>query len=227
MSQYPSPYQPQQPSYGYYGDPYGTLRAPAKRASMLMFVLGGALCLCGVCCMGVGPMLNTARLDPQTASQFNELQSQLPISMQAMFMFIGILSAVPGLILIILGFFVRNGGLGAVITSIVFTGICLLGLLFFIVSGMIDAAAGGGANTLAGLAIFFVILAPFLLLLFWLIQAARNSGQISAAQAQYQMQYWQYQQQQQAYQQPPSQQQPPQGWPPPPPSSPPPTDRAG
>jgi hypothetical protein len=173
--------------------------------------------------MGVGPILNSAQVDAQTRSQLNQLEAELPFSVPELFMLVGVIGLLPGIALLVLGFFVRGGGMGAVITSIVFTGLCALGLLLMLVGTLASLAGGGGGagaggpSPLPGMAIFAGLLALVLLLLYWLIQAARNASQISAMQAQYQSQYWQYQQQQQAYQQPPSPQQPQQGWPPPPP----------
>jgi len=227
MSQYPSPYQPQQPT-GYYspGTPYTDPRGPAKRASIMMFAVGGLLSLCGLCCMGMGPLMGKIELDPQQMAEFNQFEAETGMTMQALFIGLGVASILPGLILLILGFFVRNGGIGAAVTGIVFVSICILGTLVMLAGTFVNLAEGGPGNPLAGIALVLFILAMLGLLLFWLIQAARNASQVAATQTQYQMQYWQYQQQQQAYQQPPppppqpQQQQPnppQQNWPPPPP----------
>lgn len=229
MTQYPSPYQPQQP-YGYDAyDPYGALKAPARRASILMFVFGGLLCACGMCCAAMAPVLQNAQLDAEQIAQFEQMETQLGMSMQALLIGMGIAGALPGIVFVILGFFVRGGSMGAVITALVIVSIAALTLLALTVSGLVEAATTRSPDALWGMVIFAILLACVGLLMALLIQAVRKAGELRTLQAQYQMQYWQYQQQQQAYQQQqhhwrqdqPQEQRPPQqDWPPPPPPPP-------
>src|SRR5687767_9374021 len=88
MSQPPqqSPYsgpQPQQQLHSYSYDPYGQLvqggdasdpLSPARRAGVMMFVLGGLLLMCGVACGGIGAL---APWD-EVLGQQPELQQQVP-----------------------------------------------------------------------------------------------------------------------------------------------------
>jgi hypothetical protein len=86
----------------------------------------------------------------------------------------------------------------------------------FSIGGIVGALQDGGVEGMIGVLFFIIPTVLLVLLLIWLIQAARNSGQIAAAQSQYQAQYWQYEQQRQAY----SQHYPPPNQPPAPPSGP-------
>lgn len=214
-----NPYLPPQPYHYAAGDAYESLRSPAKRASILMFILGGLLCVCGTCCVAAGPMLSRAQLDAEQMSQFSQFEAELGIGMKELMMGMGVAGMLPGIILIVLGIFVRGGSTGPVITALVFTSIMELVLLLLAVSGGIEAISSGSPDTLIGLAFFIALLATLGMLIVWLIQSVRNAGQLRAWQTQYQMQYWQYQQQQQLYQRPPAWSNQPPPPPPPPPQA--------
>jgi hypothetical protein len=224
MSQYPPPYQhqPTQPGGYYPTGGYTDPLAPAKRSSIIMFILGGILSLCGLCFMGLGPLMNNAAMAPEQQAEFNRIEEQAGLPVSTILVGMGVASIVPGLVLVILGFFIRGGGMGAAITSIVFVCLFSLGTLLLLIGSVISLIAGD-LNALLGGAALAIVLALLGLLLFQLLAAARNASQVSAMQAQYQMQYWQYQQHQRAYQQQPPMPPPPatpkdpqQNWPPPP-----------
>ena len=227
MSQ--SPYTPQGPytpptnyaaGYDYGPDPLG----PAKRAGILMYVLGGMTFVSSFCCVGAGVSLPKLMADQPEA--FAELQQIPNASMGtiqvAMFVLAGLVFFV-GLIMIVLGTFVRGGSKGAIITAMVLTVLTMLLLALWLLSSAVHLLAPPGVHSL-GLCMFLVPLALFGLLLFWLIGAMRAADRAMAGQ--YAMQYLQYaQQQQQTYGQygyPQQQPQPPQSQQPPPMPPPPP-----
>jgi hypothetical protein len=220
VSQY-SPYTPPDPAaWGYVpGDPVLELLRPARRASWLMFVLGGILLALGACCVGVGALAPWDQLPPESLAQMQQMESQAGVSVSALMIVMGVLSGLPGLVLLVLGFFVRSGGLGSLITALVVTALMLLVLLAMLLNAIVHAASGGAGvvDAAAGIGFVLLILAAFGLLLAWLIQAIRQSGKIAAARQAHQMQYWQAMQQQAYHQIPP----PPAPAPPPPPGQPP------
>jgi hypothetical protein len=133
------PYQPpqvQQPyPYPQQGYPYGSSAAdplaPAKRASILMFVLGGLSMIGGVCCGVMGAML------PQILAQQPEIQ--MPAEVTADMMQVGLVVAAGIVVLygvaqVVLGFFVRGGGRAPAIVGLILTGLAVLGLLVMAVS---------------------------------------------------------------------------------------------
>src|SRR4051812_43124410 len=118
---YPSPYQPPQqqpyPNFDYYRP---DLLAPARRASLLMFLVGGLTFVSSLCCAGVGSAL--PRLINERPEAFEELQrlpNMTPQIAQVLMFVLGGIAFLLGLAFIVLGVFVRRGGKGAIITSIV------------------------------------------------------------------------------------------------------------
>lgn len=218
MSQYPSPYSPQQPVYGGYPAPQPPrspeqLLAPARRAGTLMIVLGVLFVIFGLCMAGVSWMIEQPEFvsSPQYAEmqqQFVQLEAQSGVTVQTLLLIAGIVPLVLGALLGGLGFFVRGGGLVPIILAIALS----VGLeLFFglvILVGLIQGLTGSG-GALAGTCMYVPPFGLLLLLLFWLIQAAWGVSKVALARQQYQAQVWQYQQYQQAYLQQSQQQSPP------------------
>jgi hypothetical protein len=241
VSQYPYQPPPQIP-YGYGGYPQDPLRfllAPAKRASIFLFVLSGLMFLCGVGI--VANRADSANAPPAQAAQLRQAEQQLAamgMSLEGIAIGMAAFAALVGVLFILLGVFVRRGGMGSVVTSII------LCFALAIVDGLVTlgtVAKGGSLEAcLPGLNLILSIFA-----LVFLFQAAKNAGQVNAyraamygAMSQYSQGGIQpgahFSQQPQGWQQPapgqwpqpgwPPQQQPPpqqqQNWPPPPPSNP-------
>jgi hypothetical protein len=206
-------------------DPYrptGDGGAAARRASVLMIVLGLLMLLLGGCFGVLGKVLPSLDVPAESRAQFDQLQSQLPpgVTLTQMMYFAALLAAFVAIVYIVLGFLVRGGGRASIITSIVITSLVLLYLVL---------SAIGGILTNPSSAVFSIpMLGAFVLLMTWLVQAVKAGPVVSPAEAamrQYQAQMWYYQQsQQQPY--PPQQQPypqpgayPPQGAYPPPPAA--------
>jgi hypothetical protein len=181
----------------YYGAPPDS-HAPAKRASVLMFILGPIILLLGGCFAAMPSMLAMAPPD-QARQMYDQFQNTYHVSaseINVVFVVIGVVVLLVGLALLIMALFVRRGGKVATILAMVVTGLILLnsaGGLLLALLHMTDASALGGLCTNT------FVLAIFGLLFVWLTQAFRASGKIRHAQQQYQAQYWQYQQNMQAY----------------------------
>jgi small-conductance mechanosensitive channel len=198
MSQYPSPYNTPYPgNYGY--DPAAGLLAPARRAAILMFILGGLSLACSVC---LGSVLKLAPLDQMIQERHFEIPDSANLGMtpeQIMRIFIGVvavLALVKAIVTIILAIFVRRGGIGSIVTSIVLFVLVLLVILLQL-SGSALQAARGAPGQLPVVAGFLVAIALYGLLLTWLFQAARAAPAVRAMRTQSQL--WQMQQQQQMY----------------------------
>jgi hypothetical protein len=203
MSQYPSPYQvPYTPGYSY--DPAAALLAPARRAAILMFVLGGIGLLCGGC---LGTFTLFVPMD-QIVRQIKLPPNDLQMPPEQIVKFALVISAImmlaQAIVTIVLAFFVRRGGIGAVATAIVLCALVLLVLAIRAIAMVAQLASGG--LSIGEILITIALIALYALLATWLIQAARASSSIRALRLQYQSQYWQQQQQAQmgyGIQQPP------------------------
>ena len=212
---YPSPYQPPQPNYSQFNYYQQDTLAPARRAAVLMFVLGALAIAGSFCCGGSVAMLPQLMQNPEFSSRMERIPGATEDVMRVGMIMLSVLSLVVGVVFIVLGMFVRRGSKVATIISMV---LAILSILFCgveIVSGLVMAASGG-AEQAAGACMFTIPLALMILLTVWLLGAMKAADQ--AAGQQYAMQYWQYAQQQQLYGQPP-QQYPTQPPPPPPPQS--------
>jgi hypothetical protein len=187
----------------HYGIPMGMpdLLAPCRRASMLMFVLGGLGLLMGGC-LALMPVALRNSSDPQVQLQVDILRTQMQenthLSPDAAFQMITIAGAMmmaAALVMLILGFFVRRGGRIASVLS------CILVALMFamMLPGTAGSLAHPGPQMLAGLCMCAAILGSLGLLFVWLITAFRAAGNLALAKQQYAAQYWQYQQNMQAY----------------------------
>ena len=205
VSQYPSPYPPYPPAYGQppvdfaYYQPAGDLLGPARRAAVLQCVLGGGLM---VCCVGIGMFPWFANAEELVANSGLEIPTLPPgWTLQQMlrlaYGIIGGCGSLLGIILLILGFFVRRGSTGPVVASIIIDGLVGIVLVLNVVSGIVQAA--GNPVALLGAAVLLVPLALFGLNVYWLMAAMRNTSAVNAARQQYQTQMYGFYQQQQAY----------------------------
>lgn len=123
MSQYPPPYY--QPPYGsnYAYPPRGDdPRRPARRAAILMGVIGGlGLLLAGM--MLVSGIVATPEMiaaSPQ-AQQFQKMETQTGMTFRQMANMVAGFLAVPSLVFAAMALFVWRGGRGSVMTGLVFT----------------------------------------------------------------------------------------------------------
>jgi len=204
VSQYPPPYQqppyPNQGPFDFYR-PAANPLGPARRASVLMFVLGGLGLMCGAF-ITFGGLVLTPEMIAQSpnSAQFHEFETQFSgISIRAAVIAMGILFLLPSILYGIMGFFVRSGKMASVVLSLVLTGITILLALFGLLS-VVVSAAGNPASLPGGLCMTGIPLVLCITLLVSLIQALRAAPAIGAMQQQFQAQYWQSMQQQQAAQ---------------------------
>jgi hypothetical protein len=197
-SSYPSPYAPPDPNAGayygyYYGNPYDQVLRPPRRAGILMFVLGGLLLLCGLACGGVSLL----PLDQLFAQSGRQMPAGVTVNvLRIAYRLMGVLGLIVGLLITVLGIFVRRANKGAIIAAMLVSGMVILGFLFFALAGLVSQGMGGSGEAVLGMGLLLVPVLCFVWLLAWLFQAYRAAGQVGLLQAQYQAQYYQYQQQQ-------------------------------
>ena len=209
--QYPPPYSPTPPGYGGYAPQSpDQLLAPARRAGVLMIVLGVLFVFCGLCLAASSWMMGQPQFasSPEFAEarkQFDLVEQQTGVRVEQMLIIVGAVPLVLGALYGALGFVVRGGGFASAVLGIVLSAM----LLLFFGLGMLTTAVQAAANPAAigGVCVYAVPFLLLVLLMVWLVQAARAASQIVAARQQYQAQVWQYQQHQQNYLQNPGQQQ--------------------
>ena len=166
----PPPQQPGgYPDYQPYGQPPSPALVAARRAGVTMIVLGSIQLLIGLLGFVVVSQLDSISTNPQMQEafrQYRQMAADAGTTIKFLFIAQSTLLAVVGLLLLVLGIFVRRGSRGVVITSIVVTGLLLLMALW----NLLVSFAGGPMQMCMPL-----VLAVLLgLTLVWLIQALRG-----------------------------------------------------
>jgi hypothetical protein len=199
VSQYQPPYQPpnlpSQPDfyYGAYADPL----APARRAAIVMFIIGALGMMCGMFIAVGGSIISPEQLaaSPQ-AQQLQEMEAQSGLSLHALAVLMGVLILLPGILYAALGLWVRRGSAASAVVGIALAGLTSL----FLLANLISVILGGDtASMVLGSCAIVIPTALCFLLVVWLIQAFRAAPNVTALRMQYQAQYWQSQQLQQDY----------------------------
>lgn len=154
-----------------------------------MFALGLLAILGGACLFGFGWAYPMDKLPPEQAQIFQQVEQESGVKAEQLFIAMGIILALPALLMLILGLFVRRGGLGSIITSMVLVGLMILLGAVNLIGGFVQAARGQ-EGAAAGLCIMLIPLVLLVVLMVMLIQAARNAGQMRAVHP-YVNPYWQ------------------------------------
>lgn len=185
MSQNPPPdYQPPFGSnYAYPARPDDP-RRPARRAAVLMWVIGClGLLFAGMTVMVAWLMtpefVATLPNAAQLRRQMDELQAQvnMPWDMIRRTMFFGALfMAIPALLFIVLGFFARTGRRTPVIVSLITSILAAAFLAFQGIGGAATGAAGAGQ----GVCFTLVAVGLLILLCNWLWQALKAAPLVEA-----------------------------------------------
>lgn len=194
--QYPSHSYPSQPMYGL-PDPQADLLRPAKRASILMFLISGLCLTCGLC-FGISSFVPMDQLDEAQREQIQSMEEQLggwafPAVMRAS----AVIIAGMGVALLVLALLVRRGGMGSVILTLIIVGGMGLLLLIGLVNDLILTMQNPAG--IISVCIVAMPLALVTLLFVWLIQAARNAPRLAELRSAQQSAYWQSNQHRQQY----------------------------
>ena len=198
MSQYPNPQQSQFPvpptGYPPYAYPTGQTpidpMAAARRASMLMFILGGLTIFMGLC-MGAFAFMDLEHLAAQGGRPLPPLPQGMSWTVVAGVF--GVIALLAGGMQLVVAGFVRRATTTPIVFGIVMSGLLLLYFLVNTFYGFTKGQPDAGVLSLMAFSIYA-------LQLYFLMQALRNIPILKQMQAAYQAQYWQYVQQQQAYQ---------------------------
>ena len=207
MSQYPMPYPPPGgPGYPAY-PPIRDPRSAGRWASVLMYVLGALLLLCGGGIVAGSAIANWDEMmqkveqvnGPEFTAQMRS-QGTTPAQVKAIMIFCGVMGLIVAVGYLVLAFFVGRVNMGAIITSIVVTGLVALSSLCPGISALVMSTRTGPQGLLGGCMMLIPLLLSIVLMVL-LINAARVASRWKQYQQMYAAQYWHHQQQQAAYQQ--------------------------
>ncbi len=186
----PFPQQPHRPGqYANHDNPYYTGSAldplrPARFASVTLYVLGGLILLMSTCCLSTVALWDTITSNPQftqslsaNGADFNQIRNLFAV----VTLFLGVL----GIAYIALGYFVRRGGMGSVVTALVMASLVALFLVLLVITAIVRAKQT--PEGIVGVVFWLIPLTLHLLLGYWLIQTLRNADQIGA------LRYWEQQ----------------------------------
>ena len=211
MSQYPSPYSPPpspyappQPPIDFSSyQPGGDLLGPARRAGILLIVIGALVAMFGTCNLAGAIVIGPEEMAQQQAELRGMGLPQSPIDPGVQRVLSGVfagLTLLVGIALAVNGASVRRGSSLATTVGMVVTG--GLGLLVGLLVVMFGMAAFVAPPMAVGACIMTVPLGLLVWAFIWLVAAARHGPRLAAAQQQYAANYYQLQQQQHAYAQP-------------------------
>ena len=201
---YTAGYSPQYGFWPYYLTPPEALLGPARRASLMLFLLGGLLLL-ATTCIGASVIGQTdetlakalddmKQVSPDAAAMYTP--KMLRSVQGAMAVMIGLL----GITAIILGVVVLSGSRASAITALVLVLLPTLGVALFTLVTLV----GGLGMFVAVAALMLIPFALSAMTISFLIGAIRAAGQVDAARRQMRAMHQHQQMQYQAYaQQPP------------------------
>jgi hypothetical protein len=118
-----------------------------------------------------------AKVRPESAEQARMMEKQLGISLQTVYLIMGLAGIAVGGVIGGVAFLVRRGGLGSVITGTILTGMLLLMMLVFALSLLV----AGGAEGVVGLCMLSVPSALLVYQFIALVQAARGASRVALA----------------------------------------------
>ena len=191
----PPGYSPQYSFLPYYMTPPEDLLAPAKRASLLLLMIGLLALVAGGC--GAGLISTMADADftqaMSRAAQSNPEIAQIsPQTMRSAFKAGLLVMAMCGVVAIILGVVVRGGSRVASFVAIAILALPILSLVWMIISSLL----AGPAAAVMSMLVFGIPLALLILVVVCLVGAIRAAPHIEQARLH---QHMLHQQQQAAY----------------------------
>lgn len=169
------PHQPYGQPYPYafrHANPLDEMLKPAKRASVMMFVLGGLVLLFAGCMLLAALAFNSQQFMQQ--KEFQEILAKQEATVAQMTLgavVLGTLTLIGALVMLVLGFFVRSGNFGvllaAALVSLLPAGLCLL----LVISGFVQGELAAGC-------MLFLPVPLFGLMEYWLVQGMSRSAHV-------------------------------------------------
>ena len=152
--------------FNYYSPPQSDLSAPARRASIVLWVVGALFLTCGLCA-GLVLVVPTDQLMAQMGN--NAPPGMAPDQIVHQALLAAVILGVVALFLITLGFFVRRGGQGSLIVGVVVCGIIIALMTLDLLSSIV--MAGRNPMVILGGCILAIPMGLLILTMVWLVQA--------------------------------------------------------
>jgi hypothetical protein len=166
------PYTPPPVPYQSYPMMATDPRRPFKRASLLMFILGGLMLLMAGCTALVA-RTPTDQFPPEMQAEFSKLLEPTGYDLKTYLLAVAAYFGVPALLLIGTGVGVRFGKRGWIVGALILTGL----LLTLLVLSVVGAFAMGHTSRAIGNACALAVpIGLFVLLFVWLLEGYRAAG---------------------------------------------------
>ena len=190
MSDYFSPYIPPGGGFDPYLPPGGWPQSThadraARRASFIMFILSALAMACSAMFFMLW-MMPQDQFPPDELKRMQDAAAQAGLSLKELFLGGGLMVMIPGLVMGVLGMWVRTGRIGAIVTAMIINGLLLLLMGLSTLQALFAGQSAGGALIVA-----MGIVALMVWLMLRLTAAARASRLANSTAAQIQAQYWQ------------------------------------
>ena len=171
------------------------LSKPARRAGVLMIVIGLLTVGLAIGLAGIGASVPRDQYPPDWQQQIARIESELGVSWGTMLKIAGGIVAAPAALMVFLGFFVRRGSMTSAVLGVVLTSMMVLYLCSMLVRSIVVIAAGRAAGATALLVFCLAALALLGVQIFWLAKAVINAGPLKVFTQQHQAMEWQQQEQ--------------------------------
>jgi hypothetical protein len=197
---YPPPYPSGSLPYQMPGatwNPLDQLLSPARRAGLLMIIMGVLVLLMAGCFGASAYVMSYGNNPPELQEKIEQMEAELGANAGEIAFAAMLVLLMPAVLCLALGIWVRSGSRVSAVLSMLLLAMMTLGTAFFMLSGL----AKGGTEAAAGLCLFGPLIALDVLTIIWLLQAIGNAGQVRQYRD-YQSNFWAYAQQQQQAQWP-------------------------
>ncbi|HEX8323142.1 MAG TPA: hypothetical protein VF595_04435 [Tepidisphaeraceae bacterium] len=141
---------------------------PARRAGVLLLVLGGLALLLGGMLVIAGVSLPSLMQDPAIRARVDELRRQIPVDPQVVFIAYGVALSLYAIIALTLGLLVRGGGRVVLILTLI--GAAMVGAMATFAA--VVSVAGG---EVAGALLPAAVAAAHAMIVKWTIDALRRT----------------------------------------------------
>lgn len=165
------------PGYGYPVAPVGDPRSSARRAAILMWLIGGLALVCGGALFGIS-QVPTEKFPAEMQQAVQEMEQQFGVSWQSAMKWEGVVTGGVGVLGVLLAFGVWQSRRVPIIVALVVA--CLAFVRQAIGLAAVLASSGGGGQVVGAACVSGPILVVIGLLVVWLVQAFRNAPRARA-----------------------------------------------
>lgn len=189
-----SPYQPPMTPIDLPALP-ADLAKPAQRAGLLMIIVGCLTVVLAIGLASLGAAMPRDQYPPNLQQQIAKIETDLGVSWNTMLRIAGGIVAVPAVLMVIFGVFVRRGSMTAAVLGMVLMSLMALYLGMVLVQSIYALVTGSAQGAAAPVVFCIAAMALFGVQIFWLAKAIINAGPLKVFTQQHQAMAWQEQEQ--------------------------------